>query len=613
MRQVINHEQGSAAWHQHRREHFNASDAPAMLGCSPYKTRQALLHEVATGIVDAEIDAGTARRFADGHRIEALARPLAEQIIGEELAPLVLADGKYSASFDGLTFEGDTAWECKTLNAALRDAIPNRLDGIPESGHQLPEHYRAQLEQQAMVSGCERILFTAASLDGDEISEGRHCWYTPDPAMRARLVAGWEQFEKDVAAYVPTEPVAPVVAAPMESLPAVVVQVQGALTVGGNLPAFGQALRDFIARIPQRPQTDQQFADAEAACKALKKAEDALDQAEDGALAQISDVELMRRTVADLKALARSTRLATEKMVKAEKDNRRAEKVMAARSEFDKHVARLQMDIKGVRLIVPMPDFGGSIKGLSSLASIDDKLTAALIAGKAEANTLASRIAGNLQTLDSVPQYAHLFADRQELAYKDAETLELLMQKRVDAEAARIEAERERIRQEEERKAHEAAERQAEAERSRIRAEEQHKAQAEAAEREAAARRERILAEAAKPAVTRALEAIEREKDAAPGKPLAPAPTIAAPVAAGIAPVVAVGSASDEAPTLTLGAINERLHPISLSAAGLAEFGIEPLATRKAAKLYSHAQFEQACQAIVRCATEALRGELEAA
>jgi len=612
MRQVINHEQGSAAWHQHRREHFNASDAPAMLGCSPYKTRSALLHETATGIVDAEIDQATARRFADGHRIEALARPLAEQIIGEELAPLVLADGKYSASFDGLTFEGDTAWECKTLNAALRDAIPNRLDGIPESGHQLPEHYRAQLEQQAMVSGCERILFTAASLDGDEISEGRHCWYTPDPAMRARLVAGWEQFEKDVAAYVPTEPAAPVVAAPMESLPAVVVQVQGALTVAGNLPAFGQAMRDFIARIPVNPATDQQFADAEAACKALRKAEDALAQAEDGALAQISDVEVMRRTVADLKELARSTRLATEKLVKAEKDARRTEKVVAARQAFDKHVAACQLDIKGVLLNVPMPDFGAAIKGLSSLSSIDDKLTAALIAGRAEANTIAIRIINNLKTLDSVPQYAHLFADRQELAYKDAETLELLMQKRVDAEAARIEAERERIRQEEERKAHAAAEAKAEAERARIRAEEQQKAQAEAAEREAAARRERILAEAAKPAVTRALEAIEREKEAAPGKPIAPAPTAAAPVAAGIANAAATGDAADEAPTLTLGAINERLHPISISAAGLAEFGIEPLATKKAAKLYSQSQFEQLCQAIVRCATDAMRGELEA-
>ena len=605
MRQVIHHEQGSDSWHQHRREHFNASDCAAMLGCSPYKSRSTLLREMATGI-SAEITPEQQRIFDRGHAIEALARPLAEQIIGEELAPLVLADGKYSASFDGLSFEGDVAWECKSDNASLRDAIPYAISD-DSYGALLPEHYRAQLEHQAMVSGCERILFTAASLsaEGEALGEVRSCWYTPDPELRARIVAGWAQFEKDVAAYVPTEPAAPVTAAPIESLPAVVVQVQGALTVAGNLPAFGQALRAFIERIPARPATDQQFADAEAACKALKKAEDALTKAEDGALAQISDVELMRRTVADLKELARSTRLATEKLVKAEKDARRTEKVLAARQAFETHVARLQVDIKGVRLIVPMPDFGGAIKGLSSLASIDDKLTAALLAGQAEANTLAGRIANNLQTLDSVPQYAHLFADRQELAYKDAETLELLMQKRVDAEAARIEAERERIRAEEERKAHEAAERQAEAERSRIRAEEQHKAQMEAAEsmkaeqaeREAEAKRQAILAEAAKPAVTRALEEIERHK---------PDPRFAAVVAS--APAQA-----DEAPSLTLGAINERLHPISLSAAGLAEFGIEPLATRKAAKMYSHAQFEQACRAIVRCATDAMRGELEAA
>jgi len=562
MRQVINHEQGSAAWHQHRREHFNASDAPAMLGCSPYKTRQALLHEVATGIVDAEIDAGTARRFADGHRIEALARPLAEQIIGEELAPLVLADGKYSASFDGLTFEGDTAWECKTLNAALRDAIPNRLDGIPESGHQLPEHYRAQLEQQAMVSGCERILFTAASLDGDEISEGRHCWYTPDPAMRARLVAGWEQFEKDVAAYVPTEPVAPVVAAPMESLPAVVVQVQGALTVGGNLDAFGQALRSFIERIPARPATDIEFANCEAACKALKRAEDALTQAEDGALAQISDVELMRRTVADLKELARSTRLATEKLVKAEKDARRTEKVMAARQAFDKHVAACQLDIKGVRLNVPMPDFGGAIKGLSSLASIDDKLTAALIAGKAEANTIASRIINNLQMLDSVPQFAHLFADRQELAYKDAETLELLMQKRVDAEAARLEAERQRIQAEAERKAKEAAERQS-----------------------------------VQPTALHGPHGtVAYQADGMPAEGRAKFdhdPRFAAVVAGAPAPQV------DEPATLKLGDVNARLAPIHVTADGLRSIGIEPAGREKNATLYRESQFAEICQVLV--------------
>ena len=583
---IIELQQGSEAWHQHRATARNASDASAMMACSPYKTRAQLLQERATGI-RPDVDAATQARFARGHEIEAKARAIAEEMLEQELFPVIgtTDDGYLSASFDGITMDETVVVEIKSWNESKAADI---RDG------KVPEADRWQVVQQLVVSGADACMYIVTDGTRDKWE-----WLTVHltPEDEAALLAGWDEFDKDLSAWKPSEPTAPAQAAPMESLPAVVVQVQGALTVGGNLDAFGLALRDFIARIPQRPETDQQFADAEAACKALKKAEDALAQAEDGALAQISDVELMRRTVGDLKDLARRTRLATEKLVKAEKDARRTEKVMAARAEFDKHVARLQVDIKGVRLIVPMPDFGCAIKGLSSLASIDDKLTAALIAGKAEANTLAGRIANNLKTLDSVPQYAHLFADRQELAYKDAETLELLMQKRVDAEQARIEAERERIRQEEERKAQAEAEAKAEAERARIRAEEQQKAQAEAAEREAAARRERILAEAAKPAVTRALEEIERHKSD---------PRFAAVVAS--APAQA-----DEAPSLTLGAINERLHPISLSAAGLAEFGIEPLATRKAAKMYSHAQFEQACRAIVRCATDAMRGELEAA
>lgn len=472
--------QNTQEWHQHRATARNASDAPAMLGISPYKSRAQLLQERATGI-KPDVDAATQARFDRGHEIEAQARAIAEEMLEQELFPVIgtTDDGYLSASFDGITMDETVVVEIKSWNESKAADI---RDG------KVPEADRWQVVQQLVVSGADACMYIVTDGTRDKWE-----WLTVHltPEDEAALLAGWDEFDKDLSAWKPTEPTAPAQATPIESLPAVVVQVQGALTVGGNLDAFGLALRDFIARIPARPATDQQFADAEAACKALKKAEDALTQAEDGALAQISDVEVMRRTVADLKELARSTRLATEKLVKAEKDARRTEKVVTARQAFDKHVASCQLDIKGVRLIVPMPDFGGAIKGLSSLASIDDKLTAALIAGKAEANTIASRIINNLRTLDSVPQYAHLFADRQELAYKDAETLELLMQKRVDAEAARIEAERERIRQEEERKAHEAAERQAEAERSRIRAEEQQKAQAEAAEREAAARRER--------------------------------------------------------------------------------------------------------------------------
>ena len=80
--------QGTPEWHGFRAQHLNASDAPAMMGESPYKTRDELLREKATGVA-ADVSEETQRRFDDGHRFEALARPLAEKIIGEELYPAV--------------------------------------------------------------------------------------------------------------------------------------------------------------------------------------------------------------------------------------------------------------------------------------------------------------------------------------------------------------------------------------------------------------------------------------------------------------------------------------------------------------------------------------------
>lgn len=557
--EAITLQQGSPEWHAYRANALNASDAPAMLGISPYKTRAALVQERATGIAP-EVTPEQQRIFDRGHAIEALARPLAEAVIGEDLFPVVGKDGKYSASFDGLTLLEDTSWECKTLNASLREVLPDCSEGQPiiDIGHDLPEHYRAQLEQQAMVSGCQRILFTAASLGDDgQLADVRHCWYTPDQAMRQRLVAGWAQFEQDVAAYNPAaERPAQAVAAPVESLPAVVVQVSGALTVGGNLPAFGAALRAFIERIPAKPSTDQEFADAEAACKALKKAEEALAQAEESALAQVGDVEVMRRMVADLKALARATRLATEKLVKAEKEARRVEIVTNAKMAFNTHVQRLEVELKGIRLQIAPPDFAGAIKGLSSVSSMEEKLTAALLEGKAQANTLASRVADNLRMLDSVSEYASLFPDRQDLAHKDSEVLELLIHKRVAdhqaAEAARLEAERERIR-----------------------AEEAAKLQAQAAI-EAAAKTEAPSASPEMVAEAKAPETVIQQAQAAH-----------------------VNETANGDDTLTLGQINALLAPLKVDAAGLEQLGFTPTKTVKAAKHYAAHQLPAMVQAMV--------------
>ena len=565
--------QGSDLWHAHRANSRNASDASAMMGVSPYKSRAQLLKERATGITP-EVNAHTQARFDRGHEIEALARSITEDMIGEPLSPVIATsdDGYLSASFDGITFGGDLVWECKSWNEKKAADVRNGT---------VPAADRWQCVQQLIVSGADEVLYMVTDGTPENTVSTR---MSLDEADAEALLAGWRQFDADLAAWTPEDaPAAPAVAAPIEALPAVVVQVQGALTVAGNLPAFGEALRGFIERIPTKPATDQEFADAEAACKALKKAEDALTKAEESALAQVGDVEVMRRTVADLKNLARATRLATEKLVKTEKEARKAAMVMDARKAFDAHVEKLQQGIKGVRLHVTPPDLAGAIKGLSSIASMQDKLTAALVEAMASANTMAGRIAENLQMLDSLPDYAFLFADRQDLATKETETLELVIEKRVAdhkaAEAARLEQERQRIeaeakaraereaaaKLEEDRRRLEAEQRAAaEAERARIRAEEQAKAQAE----QAAATKDAMQHEIGRLAQASAANAAAR-----PAK---------------------------DATTLTLGQINAMLAPVNINAAGLAELGFQPVATDKAAKLYAGSDFPRICAAIAR-------------
>jgi len=228
---LINLTQGTPEWHAHRLNHFNGSDAPAMLGISPYKTREQLLHEKFTGITP-DADEATQRRFDQGHRFEAHARPLAEDIIGEDLYPCVgvLEGTKLSASFDGLTLDESIVWEHKTINDSLRTL---------ESAADLPEHYRAQMEQQLLVSGAQSALFMATSWDNDDnCTEQLHWHYESDPTLRQRIINGWAQFEKDLADYVLPEAQPVLVAEPVQTLPAVSVQIHGQISVRENFKAF---------------------------------------------------------------------------------------------------------------------------------------------------------------------------------------------------------------------------------------------------------------------------------------------------------------------------------------------------------------------------------------
>ena len=484
-------QQGTGPWLRLREGFDTASEAPAALGVGRYTTRAELLRRKFTGISEDHSPA-TLGKFAAGHEAEARARPLAEANVGGELFPTTMTcevDGvPLLASLDGQTLEGDVIWETKLWNEGLAEQV---------RAGTLDPHYTVQMDQELLVSGAERCLFTCTDGTPERYVA---CWYEADPEKFAALLAGWRQFRADLAAYqLPEASAEPARAEPMESLPSVSVRLDGALSVVGNLPTFAEALRAFIARMPTKPASDTEFATCDAACKALKKAEEALDAAESGALASITDVESMRRMVADCRKLARDTRLAAEKMVERRKVEIKEQAVLSARKALDAHVAGLNAEIAPMCLQPVLVDLPGAIKGLRSFDSMQNALDTVLAGAKITADAQAKVIRANVAEFkDKAAGLEFLFADLGQIVHKAVEDFALLVRARVDAhkraEADRLEAERQRIRAEEEAKSQRKA------------AEELAAAQAESARLEALAEANRRRQQEAEQATQRAIE-----------------------------------------------------------------------------------------------------------
>ena len=583
--------QGSPEWHAHRAASWNASDAPAMMGCSPYKTRDQLLQEMATGISE-EVTPELQRRFDDGHRFEALARPLAEQITGEELAPVVgssdimIFGRTLSASFDGIDFMETVAFEHKSLNNDLIAAFDD-IESV-SAGHQtnsagrlLPLVYRVQMEQQCMVSGVDRILFMASKWDGETLIEERHCWYYPDEQLAAQILAGWAQFAADLADWKPkaSAPPAPTGRAP-ETLPALRIEVTGAVTAS-NLAEFkGTALAVFRG-INRDLVTDSDFADAEKTVKWCSDVEGRLKAAKEHALSQTETIDALFKAIDDISAEARQTRLDLEKLVKARKEEIRHEIVRAGRDAYDAHILSLNQRLGKPLLAsahrnIPEPDFAGAIKGKRTVDSLQDAVNTTLASAKIEASAIADRVQINLGTLRELAKdHAFLFADTQQIVMKATDDLTMLVKSRIAEheakEAARLEAERERIRREEA---------------ARI---EREQAQAQAQAQQAEAKR------------------IQEENDAAAAERTSLVPTqVSAPVSLVAANNAARAEiAADAAPahvdpaTLKLGMICERLG-FTMTAAFVGDsLGVQPAATDKSAKLYRESDYQRIVQALI--------------
>ncbi|WKL53110.1 YqaJ viral recombinase family protein [Pseudomonas kielensis] len=534
--QVHNVQQGTPEWHALRSSYFTASEAPAMMGASKFQSRNDLLAMKKTGIVP-DVTPQQQAAFDRGHATEEMARPLVEEMLGEELYPIVGTSGNLLASMDGATMLGDVLFEHKLWNEKVVAQI---------RAGQLEPHYFWQLEQQLLVSGAERVIFVCSDGTKDKFS---HLEYSPVPGRREELVAGWAQFEEDLGNFEVKEVKAEVIGAAPDQLPALRIEVTGMVTES-NLGAFKSHAMTVFGGINTELATDQDFADAETTVKWCGDVEDRLKAAKEHALSQTESIDALFKAIDDIAAEARRKRLELEKLVKARKDTIRNDIVIDAAKALQVHIDQINGTFNGrIRMPKVVADFAGVIKGKRTIASLKEAADSELARAKIEASRIADLIRLNLNSLNELAaDHKFLFHDAQDLVQKANDDLVALVKVRINE--------------------HELAE-------QKKRELEQQRQQAA---QQAAVQQQAEPAQVAEPQP----------------KAVEPAPVT---TTAAVAPITQ--TQADDGRRFKLGDLSDRLG-FTVSADFLRSLGFEVVARERGASLYRESDFPRICGALVQ-------------
>lgn len=154
-----------------------------MLGVSPWQTPYQLWqHKL--GLTEPEVTPAMLR----GTELEPAARAAYEARTGLVMQPLVLVEGEYSASLDGLTLGGDRVLEIK---CPFKGRDSTLWKTVAEG--RLPEHYAWQVQHQLMVTKAD--VAAVYVFDGEE---GIQLEVTPEPSTWHHIHTAWDMFMRCV-------------------------------------------------------------------------------------------------------------------------------------------------------------------------------------------------------------------------------------------------------------------------------------------------------------------------------------------------------------------------------------------------------------------------------
>jgi len=177
---IVDLKQGSPEWHLFRNEKIGASDAPIIMGVSPWNDLKGLYRQKCRG---QESVSNAAMMY--GRQNEEPARLLFEAQTGLTVFPAV---GMHEirtwqvASFDGLSVDHDVLVEIKCAN---------EKDHASAKSGKVPDKYYPQLQHQLAVSGLDSLFYFSYR---GALKEGVQIVVKRDEEYIDKLIEREEQF-----------------------------------------------------------------------------------------------------------------------------------------------------------------------------------------------------------------------------------------------------------------------------------------------------------------------------------------------------------------------------------------------------------------------------------
>ncbi len=181
--------QGTPEWLERRLKHATASNVPAIMGLSPYKTKLQYFEELTIGTSE-EISDAKQKLFDIGHNAETKGREYLESHYGATFPPAVvvsIACPDLLASLDGFNEDADVIYESKYVG---RDVLKR----IREEKGWMPAHHECQIQAQLFATGAKMCVYFVLDPDG----EAAVLEVLPNPDYMRDIAQAVTQFMKDV-------------------------------------------------------------------------------------------------------------------------------------------------------------------------------------------------------------------------------------------------------------------------------------------------------------------------------------------------------------------------------------------------------------------------------